>query len=385
MKRELKKQTCSDKLTLKEKGNLLLLFSFLCYNCVGENMSINKIVFTGAPCSGKTEILRKLEKYYKDKTDCVFVCEEAASEVKKSGTEFLDIYDFQRAVYEKQIENENKIEEQIKDLADKNVLVFYDRGVCDGYSYVDDENRFFNIIGESRYSSFFRYDTALLFEICYENDYNKSNVRTEDYADALKLQDKIISCYVGHPHLRYIKSAQSFDEKIKRVIEEIDFILQEKEIEKKYLIKYPSYDDLMSYNPFICDISQTYLLSNLGSHRVRERRYKNESIYYETLKVRITPSECYESERIITKEEYYELLESADPNKNTINKKRCCFLYKDKYFELDLFDFWDDKAFLEVELKNINEAFNLPERIKIIKDVSDDEHYKNNYLAGMKL
>ena len=61
-------------------------------------MSINKIVFTGAPCSGKTEVLRKLEKYYKDKIDCVFVCEEAASEVKKSGTEFLDIYDFQKAV-----------------------------------------------------------------------------------------------------------------------------------------------------------------------------------------------------------------------------------------------------------------------------------------------
>ena len=60
-------------------------------------------------------------------------------------------------------------------------------------------------------------------------------------------------------------------------------------------------------------------------------------------------------------------------------------MYKGKYFELDLFDFWDDKAFLEVELKNINEAFNLPERIKIIKDVSNDEHYKNNYLAGMKL
>ena len=161
--------------------------------------------------------------------------------------------------------------------------------------------------------------------------------------------------------------------------------MQENEIEKKYLIKYPSYDDLMSFNPFICDISQTYLLSNLGSHRVRERRYKNESIYYETLKLRITPSECYESERIITKEEYLELLKSADPNKNTINKKRCCFLYEGKYFELDLFDFWDDKAFLEVELKNINESFNLPEKIKIIKDVSNDEHYKNNYLAGMKL
>lgn len=385
MKRELKKQACSDKFIIKIKGKSNTLFSFLCYNYVGENMSINKIVFTGAPCSGKTEAIKRLAKYYKDRIDAVIVCNEAASEVKNNGVYYSDIYAFQKAVYEKQIENESKIEEQLKDIGDKNVLVFYDRGVCDGYSYLDDEDRFYNIIGESRYASFFRYDTALLFEICNENDYNMSSVRTEDYAAAYDLQDRIISCYVGHSHLRYIKSCKTFDEKIKLAAEEIDFILQGKEIEKKYLIKYPSCDDLMSYKPFICNISQTYLLSNIGSHRVRERRYKNDSIYYETLKVRISGTECFESENIITKEEYYELLKSADPNKNMINKKRCCFLYDGKYFELDLFDFWNDKAFLEVELKDINEHFNLPERIEIIKDVSNDEHYKNNYLAGMKL
>lgn len=348
-------------------------------------MSINKIVFTGAPCSGKTEAIKRLAKYYKDRIDAVIVCNEAASEIKNNGVDYSDVYAFQKAVYEKQIENESKIEERLKDIGDKNVLVFYDRGVCDGYSYLDDEDRFYNIIGESRYASFFRYDTALLFEICNENDYNMSSVRTEDYAAAYDLQDRIIFCYVGHSHLRYIKSCKTFDEKIKLAAEEIDFILQGKEIEKKYLIKYPSCDDLMSYKPFICNISQTYLLSNIGSHRVRERRYKNDSIYYETLKVRISGTECFESENIITKEEYYELLKSADPNKNMINKKRCCFLYDGKYFELDLFDFWNDKAFLEVELKDINEHFNLPERIEIIKDVSNDEHYKNNYLAGMKL
>ena len=53
--------------------------------------------------------------------------------------------------------------------------------------------------------------------------------------------------------------------------------------------------------------------------------------------------------------------------------------------ELDVFPFWDDKAFLEVELLDINENILLPPEIKVIKDVTNDKRYKNNYLASMKL
>lgn len=348
-------------------------------------MGINKIVFTGAPCSGKTLAINALAERFKNKTDKIIICPEAATQVKNSGRHFDDIYAFQKAVYEKQSENEKLINTQLKELDGLNVLVFYDRGACDCFAYVDDEKRFSDIVNESLYSSFFRYDTALIFELCNEKNYIQSDARSESYASAFELNKKIISCYTGHPHLRFISASDSFEDKLRQAYEEIDFILQGKEIEKKFLIEYPSKDDLMSYRPFICDIRQTYLLSPLGSHRVRERRYKDDSVFYETLKVRINQSKCYESERIITKSEYDELLKAAAPDKNTIIKKRCCFLYKGKYFELDLFDFWNDRAFLEVELNDINEPVELPEKLKVIKDVSNDEHYKNNYLAGMKL
>ena len=75
----------------------------------------------------------------------------------------------------------------------------------------------------------------------------------------------------------------------------------------------------------------------------------------------------------------------ADTDKHPIKKKRYCFLYEEKYFELDIFPFWNDKAFVELEIKYISEQFVLPPEIKVIKDVSEDKHYKNNYLAGLDL
>ena len=60
-------------------------------------------------------------------------------------------------------------------------------------------------------------------------------------------------------------------------------------------------------------------------------------------------------------------------------------MFDGQYFELDVFDFWNDRAFLELEMKSENHSFTLPPEIKVIKDVSNDYHYKNNYLAGLDL
>ena len=78
-------------------------------------------------------------------------------------------------------------------------------------------------------------------------------------------------------------------------------------------------------------------------------------------------------------------MKAADPEKSTINKFRYCFLYEGQYCELDVFDFWNDRALLEIELKNEDDIVNLPEEIKVIDDVSDNPKYKNNHLASLKL
>ena len=190
---------------------------------------------------------------------------------------------------------------------------------------------------------------------------------------------------VGHSHLRCVEYNENKISVIIAAESEIDAALSGLEIEKKFLIAYPDFDALAKYKPFKVEISQTYLISSLGSHRIRKRGANGNYTYFETLKIRVSPTCCEESESVISEKEYNELMKAADPDKSTINKFRYCFLYEGQYFELDVFEFWNDKALLEIELKNEDDIVNLPEEIKVIDDVSDNPKYKNNHLASLKL
>lgn len=194
--------------------------------------------------------------------------------------------------------------------------------------------------------------------------------------------NKQVNLWVGHPHFRYIKyDNRAFD----NTCSEIDTLLANVELEKKFLIEYPDLDSLIQYPLYKCHIEQTYLVCDNGSHRIRKREYGDYTAYFETLKLRITNSKCIEHEGLITKDEYDALMQLKNPDKNTIIKDRYMFLYNAQYFELDIYPFWQDKAVIELELRDENQQYSLPPEIKIIKDVSDDYRYKNNYLAGLKL
>jgi 3-isopropylmalate dehydratase small subunit len=75
------------------------------------------------------------------------------------------------------------------------------------------------------------------------------------------------------------------------------------------------------------------------------------------------------------------LLLEADTERRQIRKTRYCLMYENQYFEIDIYPFWNDKAILEIELSDENSKINFPENIKIIKEVTDDENYKNASLA----
>ncbi len=155
------------------------------------------------------------------------------------------------------------------------------------------------------------------------------------------------------------------------------------ELEKKFLIEYPDFTALAKYNPIKYEIEQIYLLSDIGSHRIRKRVHFGMPTYFETLKIRINESKCHEFEDVITAEEYEQLKTTADPKKQPIYKDRYVFAFGGKVLEIDVFPFWDDKAFLEIELDSETDEYSIPEEIKVIRDVSDDPKYKNNYLAKL--
>ena len=71
----------------------------------------------------------------------------------------------------------------------------------------------------------------------------------------------------------------------------------------------------------------------------------------------------------------------ADTTRRQIRKTRYCHTYQNQYFEIDVYPFWDDKAYLEIEVDSENTHPPIPDFIEIIKDVTADKRYRNTSLA----
>lgn len=56
-------------------------------------------------------------------------------------------------------------------------------------------------------------------------------------------------------------------------------------------------------------------------------------------------------------------------------------MYKNQYIEIDTYPFWKDIAIAEVELNDENQKIELPKKFNVLKEVTNDEKYKNAQLA----
>ena len=204
--------------------------------------------------------------------------------------------------------------------------------------------------------------------------------------EAAALDDRIIAAWTGHPHLRVIDNATDFEDKLKRLIAEISAFLGEPEpleIERKYLIEYPDMKWLTSLpNCRKVEIIQTYLTSAAGEEtRVRQRGADGHYVYYLTTKRTVSELKRVEIERRLSEREYVRLLMDADPTRRPIRKDRYCLTYDNQYFEIDVYPFWDDRAIVEIELRDEDQTVRFPEKLRLIREVTDDAAYKNAALA----
>ena len=189
-------------------------------------------------------------------------------------------------------------------------------------------------------------------------------------------------------HFHVIDNSTDFENKMKRLIAEISGFLGEPkpyEIERKFLIEYPNLIELE--NRTDChkvDIIQTYLKAGKDEEvRVRQRGYNGQYIYFMTTKKYITPTTRVEVERRLSQDEYLKLLMEADTSLHQIRKTRFCLTYEGQYFEIDVYPFWNDQAIMEIELLSEAAEIRIPEFLKVIKEVTDDENYKNSSLAAL--
>jgi Uncharacterized protein conserved in bacteria len=152
------------------------------------------------------------------------------------------------------------------------------------------------------------------------------------------------------------------------------------EIERKFLIAMP--DTAFLENCECSEITQTYLLGEENTtERVRKRVRGENCEYTHTVKRKLSNMRRIEDEKTIDAERYAELLERADGARRPIQKARYCFTQDGKLWELDVFPFWTDRAFLEIELTDEGEIFALPPGIRLIREVTDDPRYTNAALS----
>lgn len=362
----------------------------------GPQTEVTKIVVTGGPCAGKSTAMSWIQNAFTQMGYTVLFIPETATELITGGVAPWTCAtngEFQKCLLRLQLEKERVFELGAKTMDTPKVLIVCDRGALDNKAYMDGLE-FANVLEyldtneielRDTYDAVFHLVTAAKGAEEFYTTANNS-ARTETTEEAAEIDDKLISAWTGHPHLRVIDNSTGFEDKMRRLIAEISSFLGEPEpyeIERKFLIEYPDIKWLESIpNCRRIEIIQTYLKSDKDEEvRVRQRGLEGHYIYYQTIKRKVSELKRVEIERRLSQSEYLRMLMNADTTRRQIRKDRYCLTYDNQYFEIDVFPFWQDRAIAEIELSDENAAITFPKEIKVIREVTDDESYKNASLA----
>ena len=380
---------------------------------------ITKIVLTGGPCAGKTTGMSWIQNTFEKMGYTVIFMQEPATELKSAGitparcSSMMAYQLFQmklqlekEAVYTRAAEDIAKASEkrtgndanhenfQGKQQAGKKVLIVCDRGFFDNRAYMTQEefSEALRILGVSEEEKFLSYDAVFHLETTAKNAkvfYGTATnaIRDETPEQAAALDDRVIAAWNSHPHYRIIENLNGFEDKMRHLVAEIASVLGEPkpyEARRRFLIRYP---DVAVLEDLPCcsmeEIEQVYLHAPQNEEiRLRRRRSGEDCVYYITTTKITEGRRCLESEGRLTEREYKQFLGNADPGKEPIHKTRWCITWRDHYYEVDLYPFWQDRAVLEVLLGDEDEEAGIPEFLQVIREVTKDKEYDVASLAA---
>ena len=368
-----------------------------------EDMSkrIIKIVLTGGPAAGKTTLISRILKEFKQEDGWrVITIPETATElisgfgIKPFGN-CMSMLKFQDFVIADQIHKEKLALWAAEVVPEKDVLVIYDRALMDDKAYISDEEFAATLAGfdgRTEKTVLAGYDAVLHLVTCAkgaEFAYDLGNeARTESIEYAREMDDRTLRAWSGHPNLRIIDNAINFEDKINRAIREIYRIVGQPEPmvrKRKYLISMPDMETLAErYAAVPIDMVQTYLCMTNPciERRVRRQKHGGEYMYFYTEK-HIRPDDTkWDTEKPITEKDYNRYLLEADPELQSVDKTKYRFVYDSCRFEIDVYPFSADKAVMFRYSENDEAA--IPPEIRVIREVTGDPDYKNKRLANVQ-
>lgn len=361
---------------------------------------ITRIVLTGGPAAGKTSLIsRILKEFTRENGWKVITIPETATELIsgfgiKPFDNCVSMLDFQYFVISDQLHKERLALKGAEMVPEEKVLIIYDRALFDDKAYINDQE-FKDILayyGTTEEKVLEGYDAVLHLVSCAkgaEFAYNYGNAaRYEDVETAREKDDLTIRAWSRHPNVHIIDNSQDFEDKLNRAIAEIYRILGEPApaAEKsKYLVEMPDTAVLEEkYNALAIDMMQTYLTETNPQiqRRIRQQRSGgSDYLYFYTEKRTNSDASAWVTERPISEKDYISYLMEADLSLHPVRKTKYRFNHSDMKMELDVYPFSEDKAIFFVYGDASADA-ELPEEIRIMKDVTGDPEYKNRALAA---
>ena len=358
--------------------------------------TIKRILFTGGPCSGKTTFMSRAEEVFAERGYRVIIDNESATDLISGGISpaTIGMIPFQKYVIALQLKKEELVMQAAQEIEGDKVLVFIDRGLRDDEAYVGKEEfcrilKDFDIKDEDVDG---RYDMVVHLVTSAKGKeeaygYSTNAARYETAEEARKMDDLSLEAWKSHPNRVVIGNETDFEVKMRKAIQTVfEYLGDEKPVEvfKKYLVEVN--DEVLEKvkaetNPINVHIVQHYLKSITGNERrIRQRTKNGSTLYYYSEAQAISTNERIKTDRILSEREYFNYMAEADPELGVIDKERYSFIHNNHFFKLDVFDFDESKGLLNLQISG-DEEFEIPEYFKVIKDVSDNPHYKNYHLA----
>ena len=360
---------------------------------------IVKIVLTGGPAAGKTTLISRILKEFKqdDGWRVITIPETATDLISGFGIKpfgnCLSMLEFQDYVVDDQLHKEKLALKAAEAVPEPNVLVVYDRALLDDKAYISDDEfeQVISKFGLSTQTAMAKYDAVIHLVTCAkgaEFAYNLGNTaRTESLDHAVEMDDRTLLAWSTHPNLKIVDNEVNFERKMDRAVREIFRIVGRPEpMDKKhkYLIAMPDMNQLVvNYGAVPFEMTQNYLVVTNPRIERRIRKQKNGSdyLFFYTEKHLMEDGTMWDTERPISSKEYKKYLLEAEPGLQPVHKVKYRFNRGRQRFELDVYPFSKEKAVMFAYAGNDTDEISLPPEIEILREVTGNPEYKNKTLA----
>ncbi|KAJ3202473.1 hypothetical protein HK099_001836 [Clydaea vesicula] len=278
----------------------------------------------------------------------------------------------------------------------KKAVVICDRGVMDPSAYIPRDEWLQSLtelnlnetdLRDNRYDVVVHLVTAAKGASQFYSLEN-NDTRTEGLELAIELDEKVMNAWNGHATLTVIdnESVENFHQKCDKVVQAVmnrlGIVSEETKktvVKRKFLVKNFNWDAEFKVPSRDFHVEHVYLskLSHDGIQvRIRKRQEFHTKGSYSnlTMRHRTIDGQRVETRRNLQPREFELLKINMDQTRVPILKKRRCFLYNEKYYQLDYFMRPKDGLVLLEAYLDFQGMKGLPDWLELT-EVTDDKSY----------